>query len=56
MTGKEYKKIRESLGLTQFKLAVLLGETIATIYRREKGLSGITKKAEKKILDLQDRF
>lgn len=45
MTAKEYRKLRNQLGLTQEKLADMLGVKRLAIIRRESGHT-ITKEAE----------
>jgi len=45
MTRQEYKRIRESLGLTQGQLAKSTGLRLNTISRRERGELPITKEA-----------
>lgn len=45
MTGKEVKRIRAQLGLTQAELAQKLGVARASVARWESGLMGIRETA-----------
>ena len=53
MTAIEFKRIRESLGLTQMQIAVRLGVTITTVSRWENGHTKIT---EPRALWLRDKL
>ena len=46
MTPSEYRKVRESLKLTQGQLADLLGVALNTVSRRELGQIAIEREAE----------
>jgi DNA-binding XRE family transcriptional regulator len=45
MTAEQYKAARERLGVTQSKLADILGITRETVTRRETGAATITSEA-----------
>jgi len=46
MNAKEYRELREMLGLSQAALASALGVTNKTISNRERGTKPIAKEAE----------
>ena len=47
MTGKEMRELRKAKGLTQFKLALLMGVTPPTIYRWETGRAAISEQVSR---------
>ena len=46
MTSQEYRQIRETIGLSQAKIAAYLGVTERTIQCREHGKMAIDREAE----------
>lgn len=52
MTAATYRTIRNAIGLSQLKLAKVLGVHSNTISKRERGILIITQEAELAILSL----
>ena len=55
MTGKQFKKLRESIGYTQAKLAKELDHYIRTVSRWETGELPVPKVAELALRFIADR-
>ena len=57
MTGKEYRKLRESRGWSQRELAIRLGVDQNTVARRERGESPIddeTAHAVRRVVEMEE--